>query len=88
MNGTQTGSSVVNGFAFSQEFTGRETSTEEFVTILYRALFGREPDPRGYAVWVNYLSGGASRQDVLEGFIHSQEFENLSNGYGIVPYSS
>ena len=87
LNGTRSGSEVANGFIFSEEFINRNTTNEDFVTILYRAFFGREPDPPGYAGWINYLQSGASRQDVLNGFIYSLEFENLCNSYGITPYS-
>ena len=88
LNGTLYGADVANGFIFSQEFINRNTSNEDFVTILYRAFFGREPDTPGFNGWVNYLYNGATRQDVLNGFIYSQEFENLCTSYGISPYSA
>ena len=88
LNGSISGADVAYGFVFSQEFINRNTSNEEFVTILYRAFFDREPDTGGYNGWVNQLSSGTSHQDVLNGFIYSQEFENLCNSYGIAPYSS
>ena len=79
---------VAQGFIFSPEFVSRNTSNETFVTILYRAFFGREPDAPGYNGWLNKLNSGASRQSVLNGFIYSQEFENMCSIYGIAPYSS
>ena len=85
-NGSRCGGDVANGFIFSQEFIDRNTSNEEFVTILYRAFLEREPDTAGYNGWVNYLYSGASRQEVLNGFVFSQEFENISTSYGIAPY--
>jgi len=88
LNGSLAGADVANGFIFSPEFISRNTTNEDLVAILYRAFFGREPDPTGYAGWVNYLNSGASRQDALNGFIYSVEFENLCNSYGIAPYSS
>ena len=54
-----------------------------FVTILYRAFFDREPDAPGYQVWVDWLNSGAGRQDLLNGFIYSLEFENICDAYGI-----
>jgi subtilisin family serine protease len=87
-NGALYGADVANGFIFSQEFINRNTSNEEFVTILYRAFFDREPDTGGYDDWVNYINSGASRQEVLNGFIYSIEFENLCKSYGIAPYSA
>ena len=88
ITGTLCGADVANGFIFSQEFINRNTSNETFVTILYRAFFGREPDTNGYNGWVNYLYSGATRQDVLNGFIYSQEFNNLCANYGISPVCS
>lgn len=81
------GADVANGFIFSQEFTSRNTSNEEFVTILYRAFFDREPDTPGYTYWLSQLNSGSSRQTVLNGFIYSREFENLCTSYSIAPYS-
>jgi len=85
INGTLCGADVANGFVFSQEFINRNTSNEDFVTILYRAFFNREPDTAGYNGWVNGLYSGATRQDTLNGFIYSREFENLCESYGISP---
>ena len=88
LDGTLCGADVANAFIFSEEFINRNTSNEEFVIILYRAFFDREPDTSGYNGWVNYLYSGATRQAVLNGFIYSQEFENLCDRYGIAPYSA
>jgi hypothetical protein len=87
-NGSLTGADVANGFIFSQEFINRNTSNANFVTILYKAFFDREPDTGGYNGWLIHLNSGASRQSALNGFIYSQEFENLCNKYGIAPYSA
>ena len=85
INGTLCGADVANGFIFSQEFINRNTSNEDFVTILYRAFFGREPDTAGYNGWLGHLNSGVSRQAILNGFIYSIEFENLCKSYGISP---
>ena len=45
LNGTQTGSDVVFGFVFSQEFFNKNTSNKKFLSILYEAFFNREADP-------------------------------------------
>jgi hypothetical protein len=86
IDGSLCGADVANGLVFSEEFINRNTSNEEFVRILYMAFFNREPDPPGYSGWINLLDSGISRQDILNGFIYSLEFENLCNSYGIVPY--
>ena len=86
LSGAQTGADVAHGFIFSQEFTNRNTSNAEFLTIMYRAFFAREPDSGGYNTWLNALKGGTSRADVLNGFTHSTEFANLCRLYGIQPF--
>jgi len=88
INGSLSGDDVAYGFIFSQEFIDRNTSNEEFVTILYRAFFGREPDSVGYNGWLSAVNIGLSREDALNGFIYSREFENLCANYGIIPFSN
>lgn len=87
LNGSKTGADVAEGFVFSEEFSSRNDSNEEFVKILYRAFFNREPDSDGYNTWLGKLNGGVSRRTVLDGFLKSQEFAELCNSYGIIPYA-
>ena len=86
LSGAQTGADVAQGFIFSAEFANRNTSNAEFLTIMYRAFFAREPDSGGYTAWLNALNGGTSRAAVLDGFTHSTEFANLCRIYGIRPF--
>jgi hypothetical protein len=86
LRGAQTGADVARGFIFSTEFINRNTSNAQFLTIMYRAFFAREPDSGGYNAWLNALNGGTSRADVLNGFTHSTEFANLCRLYGIRPF--
>lgn len=79
----KTGADVAQGFVFSQEFTNRNVSNTEFVTIMYNAFFNRPPDPSGLNGWVGELNNGRSRQFVLAGFVNSTEFKNLSASFGI-----
>src|SRR4030065_1835473 len=87
ISGYQTGADVATGFILSEEFKAKNHSNEEFVTILYRAFFNREPDASGFNIWLGKLSGGTSREAVLDGFLTSQEFVDLCNSYGIKPYA-
>lgn len=72
--------SVVSGFVGSVEFgiVYGDTSTEEFVTLLYNNVLDRTPDASGMLNWVNHLSRGMSRERVVEGFAQSTEFVNKS----------
>jgi len=79
-----TGAKVAEGFIFSQEFMAKNTSNEDFVTILYRAFFNREPDGGGFSSWLGLLKSGYSRQFVLAGFVNSYEFKKLCTTYGII----
>lgn len=87
LDGTKTGADVAKGFIFSAEFTEKNYNNETFVTILYRAFFDREPDSGGFNSWVSNLNKGTSRQAVVDGFTHSQEFADLCSKYGILPFA-
>ncbi len=85
-SGRKTGADVARGFIHSTEFVNRNTSDADYVTILYRAFFGREPDVAGYNYWMNRLETGSTRDEVLDGFIYSYEFVKLCEDYEITPY--
>ncbi len=84
MNGTANGAQIADGFISSDEFVNRNLSNEKYVKVLYRAFFNREADEGGFNVWMNELAKGASRRDVMKGFVHSVEFSDLCAEYGII----
>ena len=80
----RTGAEVAQGFIFSPEFESRGTSDKEFVTILYKTFFGRDPEDTGLEFWLSQLSSGAmDRVTVANGFIYSQEWADTCASYGI-----
>jgi len=81
-----TGETLAQNFIFSPEFTRKNTTDAEFITILYQAFFNRPPDSGGYNHWLNSLDAESERSRVLSGFTRSIEFRNLCETYGIVPY--
>ena len=83
LDGTLTGSDVGNGFVFSAEFLNKNVTDEEYVQVLYEAFFNRQPDSAGLQGWLDALANGASRKDVLNGFIFATEFAELSDDFGI-----
>ncbi|MCQ2533559.1 MAG: DUF4214 domain-containing protein [Clostridia bacterium] len=83
-SGAQCGSQVGYGFIFSQEYTNKKTSDEQFVKDLYSMFFGREADEAGFKYWVGKLTNKESRESVFQGFANSTEFANLCAKYGIV----
>jgi hypothetical protein len=84
-DGSRSGSDVAFGFVFSQEFLNRGTSSDQYLDVLYHAFFNRDPDSDGRDYWLSKLNSGAIREEVLNGFIYAQEFDNLCNEYGITP---
>jgi hypothetical protein len=79
------GADVARGFIYSPEFIEKNTTNEEYLTILYRAFFNRNPDPTGWNGWLDVLNSGTDRGHVLNGFLFSIEFAELCDAYDIVP---
>lgn len=77
------GASLSSGFIISQEFVGKCYTDEEYVAVLYRTFFDREPDAEGAAYWISELERRVSRKQVLVGFVNSAEFEGICTSYGI-----
>lgn len=71
------------GFFNSPEFMNKNTTNDQYVTILYHTFFDREPDQAGYNDWMGRLGRGVSRNDILQGFANSPEFANLKKSYGL-----
>lgn len=70
---------VAANFALSQEFRntyGKQVSTDAFVSLIYRNLFERTPDPGGFDYWVDLIDGGLDRGIVMTYFSESQEYKN------------
>jgi len=84
-SGAKTGCDVAYGFAFSNEFLGRNLSNTDFINTMYAAFFNRTADTGGFNSWAKYLDAGYTRQYVLAGYVNSQEFKNLCATYGINP---
>jgi len=87
LNKQKTGADVVKGIVLSDEFKKNNYDNSTFIKIMYKAFFDREPDEYGYQVWLDKLNKGTSREEVLNGFLKSNEFVNLCNSYGIIPYA-
>ncbi len=52
-------------------------SDEQFLKDAYKTLLKRDPDQAGYDYWLDELSKGQSRDDVLANFRRSEEYKNL-----------
>ncbi|MCQ2483167.1 MAG: DUF4214 domain-containing protein [Clostridia bacterium] len=84
-NGQACGAQVGFGFIFSEEYTNKNRTNEEFVNDMYAMYFGREADEAGFNYWVEQLNNEtATREDIMAGFANSEEFFNLCGKYGVV----
>ena len=79
----QTPQQVARGFTASQEMQSKQQSNEEYVRTMYELYLGREPDPDGFAYWINKLEEGADRNLIEDGFAYSSEFQGIVEGYGL-----
>ena len=80
----RSGAEVGLQFIFSDEFINRKTSDAEFVTILYKTFFGRDPEQEGFDFWTSALKDGKlDRMGVALGFVYSQEWADTCASYGI-----
>lgn len=83
VSGASTGADVAYGFVYSDEFQANVMTDEEYLDVLFTAFFNRDPDPSGRSYWLGFMDGGASRLEVLAGFVNADEFRDLCNQYGI-----
>lgn len=74
---------VIAGFVTSAEFNARRLSDDEFIALLYRVMLNRAPSDSEKNLWMSALSNGATRNDVVNAFIISDEFEAASVAYGL-----
>ena len=77
------GAGIAWGFIGSQEFANRKLSNSDYIDVLYRTFFDREADTEGKSNWLSRMNAGTSREEVLNGFVNSQEFDNLCDSFGI-----
>ena len=84
VKGNLTGADCIKQFLLSEEFNNRNLSDEEFVTVLYKALFDRDAkdDPDGFNFWMDSLKT-VGRESVVDGFINSTEWCNVCAAYGV-----
>ena len=62
---------------FSAEFQNQLPGNEEFIRILYRLYFDREPGAEELSGWVTMLENGASLEEIVNGFAGSAEFKAI-----------
>lgn len=84
--GERTASDLTKGFINSPEFRNQNISKDDFVEGLYQIYLGRPSDPEGKAYWVGRLNSMSQQEKVtvIRGFIHSKEYQDYCDSYGIM----
>ena len=79
-----TGADCARGFLIqSPEFGNRGLNDDQFLRTLYKTFFDRDPDDEGYSFWMQKISEGMTREQIIEGFIDATEWCNLCAHYGV-----
>ncbi|ASP22733.1 bifunctional hemolysin/adenylate cyclase [Antarctobacter heliothermus] len=75
-SGNMTLPEVIESFMGAPEFqsTYGDTTDTQFVTLLYRNVLKRGPDPNGLSSWLDALDNGMERSEVVGLFMASAEF--------------
>lgn len=83
--GKMNGGQLAKQFLDSKEFKDKNKNDTEFVTILYKTFFGRDPEKDGLDFWVGNLTNKKStRETTVDEFINSQEWADICAEYNIV----
>jgi len=85
---SKTGSDIARDFILSKEFKSKNLNNEEYITKLYKAFFDRDPDEIGFSHWLELMDRGASREEILDGFLKSKEFNTLCEKFGIKAFNN
>lgn len=83
LNHISDGAAIAEGFIFSDEFQAKNLTDDEFIEVMYQTILGRPSDPAGKESWLKCFEDGVSKHYILSGFIHSDEFNQFCNTYGI-----
>ena len=84
MDKTLTGSGLAGAFFVSPEFTGKERTDAEYVTVLYKAFFGAVHTD-GVTYWTQQIEDGVfTRETALQFFAASEQFKAICDEAGII----
>lgn len=83
LTGQMSAETVAKKFFESEEFLAKNTSNATYIDILYETFLNRTADVVGRNEWIDYLAGGMTRTEVLEGFSRSEEFKAILKDYGL-----
>ena len=83
VNGSFTGAAVIESFLNGPEYTSANNSNTSFIRDLYLICLNREADSTGLNDWLTRMNNGATRIEVIRGFVGSDEFATLCGNCGI-----
>jgi hypothetical protein len=72
-HGTMSRGDALLGFSESSEFK-LDIDVSVFVTMMYIGMLHRSPEQGGFNAWVDYLEGGRSGLDLIQGILGSMEY--------------
>ena len=87
-SGESTGLAFADEIMFCEECEARNLTDEEFLSWFYLGALNREADEAGLQYNINLLSGGMTRQDLVDNIMSAPggEFEAFCNTIGIAPF--
>lgn len=83
MTGSISGAQVAAEFASSSEYQSTHPTDTQFITMMYKVLFDRDPDSGGMTYWLGFLNSGKTRAWIFSSGCISTEFAAVCNSYGI-----
>lgn len=83
LNAGMEGSQVAYGFVFSDEYKSKIASNRAYLEMLYRTFLGRPSEPSGMDYWENRLNYVNTRENVMNGFMFSNEFAGMCAEAGL-----
>ena len=67
----ENGASFAEKVFFSQEMERKDLPNDKYIELLYNAMMDRPSDEDGKQYWLDNMTNGMSKRDVLNGFINS-----------------
>ncbi len=64
---------VIQGFLTSDEYAQMHAGDTAFVEALYSSVLNRAAEASGEQFWLGQLAGGATRAQIIQGFLQSTE---------------
>ncbi len=84
LNQSFTGTDIVDGFIFSNEFKNKDLDNQSYIETLYRTILSRNSDSEGLSTWMTYMENGVSTYFIAAHFINSPEFINNCAKHNII----